>query len=200
MKRETRRRHCGWPARRALFAEGHRDLLRVFQKRCRDCHPLKRRFRSLLGPSLRGVAPDLRESGFSGRVILGRLEEVLQALPGILLAGEVTLFVDSLLESLLLLKDALLREDDKDPLGNPGKDGPQFDPAVSGKSRIRHDPLLRIPGMETGSDLFSQAAHEAHGLGRPGQPMDAGGELGQVGRRIEGAVHDETVGFIALLD
>ena len=108
-------------------------------------------------------------------------------------------FVDSLLENLLLLKEALLRKDNKDPLGNPGKDGSQFDPAVSGKSRIRQETLLPIPCVEPWSDLLNQAAHEAHGLGSPGQPMDAGGELGQVGRRIEGAVHDEAVRFIALL-
>ena len=35
-----------------FFAEGRGDLLRVFQKRRRDCHPQKRGFGSLLGTSL----------------------------------------------------------------------------------------------------------------------------------------------------
>ena len=62
---------------------------------------------------------------------------VRQSLPAILRAGKVTggesvksrcqslsFFVDPLLESLLLLEEALLRGHDKDPLGNTGKDGP----------------------------------------------------------------------------
>ncbi len=145
-------------------------------------------------------------------MVLGRLEEGLQTFPGILRAGKVTggefikgrcqspaFFVDPLLERLLLLEEVLFGVDEKDPLGNAGKDGPELDPAVSWKSRVREATGLRILRMETWTDLLQQTAHEAHGLGSPSQPMDAGGELGQIGRCIEGAVHDEAIRLVTVL-
>ena len=79
-------------------------------------------------------------------------------------------FLDPSFESLLLGVHK------KDPLRNPGIDGAELDPAVSGKSRVRHEAgcgprRLRVPRMEKGADLREQTIDEPHGLGSPGQPM-----------------------------